>query len=245
MDKPKVLTHRQQLTLSTEINNQDNHPQIINGLKRTVKEAMVGPSFFQLIASGTNRTGIEQLLALLIAKYANMLSVGGNVNPNNLMEYAKNILNDWPTMSLDDMNVLLANGVKGRYNEKGIIRFDISVIYDWISKYQDDWAAERERQSAKLQGEINAGIQTMLSQTNPETEKMVDEFLEKISDFKKVPALSADQIWELGRPERPKKSVTIAREKFIVGDGFEVYAESLEEAEKAYVAFKKQSKRKK
>jgi hypothetical protein len=245
MDKTKALTHRQQSVLSTEINNLANHPQIINGLKRTIKEAMVGPSFFQLIASGSNRIGIEQLLALLIAKYANMLSVGGNVKPDNLMEYAKNILNDWPTMSLDDMNVLLSNGVKGRYNEKGIIRFDISVIYDWISKYQDEWAAEQERQSAKYQSEINAGIQTMLSQTNPETEKMVDEFLEKISDFKKVPALSDEQIWDLGRPDRPKKSVTIAREKFIVGDGFEVYADSLEEAEKAYEAFKKQSKRKK
>lgn len=245
MDKTKALTPWQQSTLSTEINNQANHPEIINRLKRTVKDAMASPSFFQLIGSGANRKGIEQLLALLIAKYANLLSVGGNVKPDNLMEYANSILNDWPTISLDDVNVLLANGVKGRYNEKGIIRFDISVIYDWITKYQDEWAAEREKQIAKHQSEINAGIQTMLSQTNPETEKLVDDFLEKISDFKKVPALSVDQIWELGRPERPKKSVTVAREKFIVGDGFEVHADSLEEAEKAYEVFKRQSKRKK
>lgn len=58
------------------------------------------------------------------------------------MEYAKEIISDWPTMSLDDFNILLSNGVKGRYGQ--IFRFDIEVIYSWISAYQEEYWEVKE-----------------------------------------------------------------------------------------------------
>jgi hypothetical protein len=218
--------------LSTEINNTGNHASVITSLKRTVREAMPSPSFTQLFQAGTNRKELEQVVAVLISKYAHMLTVGGNMKPEHAMEYARNVINDWPTMSLDDLNILLANGVKGRYNEKGIMRFDIEVLYQWISKFQDEWGAEYERM---IQLQKNKPINPI--KTTPETEKLVDSFLEKLSDFNKAPKLTEDQLRELGKERMKKRGITLARNKFII-DGMEVSADTEEEARKMYEVFK-------
>lgn len=229
---------QQPLALSTEINNIRNHVAIVTGLKRTIKDSLTSPSISQLITSGANRIELEQVLAVIISKYANMLTVGGNLNPNHPLEYAKNILNDWPTMSLDDFNILLANGVKHKYNEPGkLFRFDISVIYDWIAKYQNDWCDEYEKFLSKQK---NAPL-LMDAKVSTEAEKLMDSFLDKLSDFKKIPAMTEDEIWEAGKKDRVKKGITLAREKFVI-DGLEVHADSEKEAEKMVKAFKSKKK---
>lgn len=128
-------------SLSTiAINDPTKHGVIISDLMRSVKEAVQSPSFNQLVHSGANVEQIENLLAVLLVKYSGMLSVGGNLKPGQSVEIAKNIIEDWPTMSLDDFNILLSNGVKGRYNEPGkLFRFDIAVVYEWIGAYQDEY----------------------------------------------------------------------------------------------------------
>jgi len=226
------LTLTQHSEISTVINNQGNHAAIVSNLKRTVKEAMVSLSFVQLQKAGANRVEMEQIVAVLILKYAHMLTVGGNLRPEHPMEYARQIIHDWPTMSLDDLNILLANGVKGRYNDKGVMRFDIAVLYDWIAKYQDEWSAEYER---TMQKEKNKPINPIVA--TPETERLVDSFLEKLSDFNKVPKLTDEQLKELGREKRQKRGVTLARKKFVI-EGMEVSADTEEEALKMYGAFK-------
>jgi hypothetical protein len=236
MENKKDLMLPQHSALSTEINNVGNHASIIVGLKNKVSDVMSSPSIFQLTHAGANRKELEQVVAVLISKYANMLTVGGNMKPEHAMEYAKNVLNDWPTMSFDDLNILLANGVKGRYNEKGIMRFDIAVLYDSISKYQDEWSAECERILKKRKSN-----QINLVASNPEAEKLMNSFLEKLSDFKSAPKLTEEQIKDLGTERQRKKSTTVVREKFII-EGMEVSADSEVEARKIYDEFKRTKK---
>lgn len=137
------MIQKQPYQISTvAINNPKNHPAILEALQTSIKKAIDSPSFNQLIHSGANEKETAQLLAVLISKYANMLTVGGNLRPEHPLQFAKEIISDWPTMSLDDFNILLSNGVKGRYGQ--IFRFDIEVIYSWISAYQDEYWEVKE-----------------------------------------------------------------------------------------------------
>jgi hypothetical protein len=141
MENQKGLMLNPKSSLSTiAINDPTKHGVIISDLRRSVRDAIQSPSFNQLVHSGANVEQIENLLAVLLVKYSGMLSVGGNLKPGQSVEIAKNILEDWPTMSLDDFNILLSNGVKGKYNEPGkLFRFDIAVVYEWIGAYQDEY----------------------------------------------------------------------------------------------------------
>lgn len=126
-------------------------------LKLSIREAIDSPSFNQLKASGANVKETRQLLAVLISKYASMLTVGGNLQPNHPMMYAESIIQDNPSMSLDDFNILMANGVKGKYNDNDknkLYRLDILVIYEWIRAYQEEFWEVKEnlpRQKSALE----------------------------------------------------------------------------------------------
>jgi len=143
MDTKKDLILRPQSGISTtvnRINDISQHPAILSDLSYSIKKAVDKPSFSQLITQGANVKETQQVLAVLISKYANMLTVGGNLRPEHPMQYAESVMRDNPGMSLDDFNILLDNGVKGRYNEPGkLFRFDITVLYEWISKYLDQY----------------------------------------------------------------------------------------------------------
>jgi hypothetical protein len=108
------------------------------------------------------------------------------------MEYAKEIISDWPTMSLDDFNILLANGVKGRYGQ--IFRFDIEVIYNWIAAYQEEYWEVKE----------NLPRQPSALEMLPD-EKLID--LQKViaeSEERIIMPLTNKEVWEEGQ-EKPKK----------------------------------------
>lgn len=184
------------------------------------------------VAKGESVRAIEQIVAILITKAASMLTVGGNLRPEHPIEIARMLLKEFPYCSLDDFKLLLQRGVMGRYGK--ILRFDVAVIFGWANAYMDEWAEEHERMLAKEK----AKPIEILKNTTPETEKLVDSFLEKLSDFKKIPALTEDQIWEMGKERRAKRGVTLARQKFTI-EGMEVSADTEDEARRMYEAFKR------
>ena len=191
------MTLRQQSGISTvlinRINDRSQHAAILSDLKPSIKKAIDSPSFNQLAACGANVRETTQLLAVLISKYANMLTVGGNLRPEHPMQYAESIIQDHPTMSLDDFNILLANGVKGRYNEPGkLFRFDISIIYEWIGFYQDEYWQVKES----------------MPKQKSALEMLPDDKLQELQEaFKGGPAvvpITEQEIKQEGK-ERPKK----------------------------------------
>jgi len=124
------------------INDPSQHGLVLASLNTSIRKSIDSPSFNQLVAQGAKEERIEALLAVLILKYSNMLSVGGNLKQGQSIEIAKMIVSDWPTMSLDDFNILLGNGVKGKYGQ--IFRFDITVVYEWIAAYQEEFWEVKE-----------------------------------------------------------------------------------------------------
>lgn len=200
MEKEKALTLRQPSEISTiranQINDVSQHAAILGDLRLSIKEAIDSPSFNQLKASGANVKETTQVLAVLILKYANMLTVGGNLRPEHPLQYAESIVQDHPSMSLDDFNILLSNGVKGRYNEPGkLFRFDISVIYDWIASYLNDFWEVKEnlpRQKSALELLPDDKIQE------------IQEVIKQAEGVKPVRPMTNEEMKAEGRPLKNK-----------------------------------------
>ncbi len=199
MENQKALMLRQQSGISTvlinRINDISQHASILGDLKPSIRQAVDSPSFNQLLACGANLKETRQILAVLISKYANMLTVGGNLRPEHPMQYAESIIDDNPTMSLDDFNILLSNGVKGKYNEPGkLFRFDISVIYEWIGCYQDEfWELKESLPKNKT------ALELLSDEQLTEIQKAVKSSQDRI-----VTPITEKQIRDEGR-EKPKK----------------------------------------
>lgn len=173
------------------INDASQHGLIISDLSLSISKSIDSPSFNQLINLGAKEEKIEALLAVLILKYSNMLSVSGNLKQGQALEFAQMIISDWPTMSLDDFNILLSNGVKGRYNEPGkLFRFDISVIYGWIEAYQIQFAEVKEKQVRQP---------SALEMLSTESLSKLAEIVKDAPGLKSLPGMSKQEIRKFGK----------------------------------------------
>lgn len=203
---------RQQSEISTirarQINDISQHAAILGDLRISIREAIDSPSFNQLKAGGANVKETRQVLAVLISKYANMLTVGGNLRPEHPMQYAEFIIQDNPSMSLDDFNILLANGVKGRYNEPGkLFRFDISIIYEWIAAYLDQFWEVKE----------NLPKQKSAFELLPD-EKIaeIQEVIAKAEGVKPILPITDEDIKREGREKPVKRNYAPPNQEFVI-----------------------------
>lgn len=201
-----TLTQNSNTSLITQI-NAGNLIGVIGGLHSDFTK-VVGESIpvKQLINLGAYPNQIEASIALLISKFAKMLSVGGNLKEGQSVEIAKMLLEEYPTMSLDDFNLMLSRGVRGRYGE--IFRFDVAVIFGWAGQYMEEWAEEKERQLAKLK---SPPVETEWPESNaiprPDIDEAINEFLNNLKDskVKSMPSLTRDEIRQEGQSEPPRK----------------------------------------
>lgn len=207
MENQKGLTHTRHSeisTISNRINDPEQHKAIIGDLSLSIRKAIDSPSFNQLKASGANVKETTQVLAVLILKYANMLTVGGNLRPEHPMQYAESMIQDNPTMSLDDFNILLSNGVKGKYNEAGkLFRLDIAVIYDWIRAYQEEfWEVKENLPKQK----------TALEMLPDDKLNEIQEVIAKADGVRPVRSLTHEEVMREGKAKLVKhlgKDMTI------------------------------------
>lgn len=154
-----------------------------------------------LIAHGASIGQIKAIVAALITKYANMLSVGGNLKQGQSIEFADMLLEEYPTASLDDINIMLSRGVKGRYGD--IFRFDVSVLFSWMKLYQAEWAEEKEKQHKKektTETEIDPDF-------DPKNADFINSFLNNLQGAKmeSVRSLTPEEIKKEGKERPPRK----------------------------------------
>jgi hypothetical protein len=158
----------------------------------------------QLINQGAQVNQIEAGIAILISKYAKMLSVGGNLKEGQSVEIAKMLVEEYPLMSLDDFNIMLSRGVRGRYGE--IFRFDVAVIFGWAGEYQAEWAEENERQWSKKKGDLKTAIEEIPQ--SDKVDELLNAFLKQLKEqsdgMKSVPRLTPQEIRKEGQAEAPR-----------------------------------------
>lgn len=199
-----MLMQNLSTSLVTQIND-GNLIGVIGGLESDFSK-VVSQSIptKQLINQGARANQIEAAIALLISKFAKMLSVGGNLKEGQSVEIAKMLLEEYPTMSLDDFNLMLSRGVRGRYGE--IFRFDVAIIFGWAGQYMEEWAEEKERQLAKAKNKLYEKPEPNAI-PRPDVDKEINELLEKLKDSKvnAVPKLTREEIRAEGRETPPRK----------------------------------------
>lgn len=211
MENEKALTQTKLLQLSTalssyveKVSDVRHHPAIIGDLKASISEAMQSPPVRQLINCGADVKGIEQVLAVMVLKYAKMLHIGGTIGTDEPLTIAKMLIQEYPLNSLDDFNVMFMRGVMGRYGK--VMGFDISVIFGWALMFQDEWASEREKLMDKPV-EPEPAEKPEVPQKKIDVDKLLAEHLETLRDtkMKGVPKLTPQEIKQEGQSEPPRK----------------------------------------
>ena len=188
--------------------NTGNYAAVVTALTTAIEKAVAESiPVKQLINEGAKESHIVATVAALVSKYASMLTVGGNLKPGHEIEIAKMLIEDYPTMSLDDFNLMLSRGVRGRYGE--IFRFDIAVIFAWAGQYLEEWADEKERQ---LRVEANKLYEKPEPNAipRPDVDEKLNALLEELSQAPAhhVPRLTRDEIKQEGQSTPPRKKAS-------------------------------------
>jgi len=124
-----ALIQRQASKLSkiTQLNTGD-YKTVLNALQPTIEKTVADSiPLKELINLGAKEPHMVTTIALLIRKYAEFLSVGGNLKPGQEVEISKMLLEEYPTASLDDFDLMLKRGVMGRYSEKTLGFDSVSI----------------------------------------------------------------------------------------------------------------------
>lgn len=208
MRKPQSAISTVTSELLVAIADRRCHPAIVGGLSASISDALQAPPIRQLINLGASREGIEQVLAVMVSKYAHMLHIGGTIGPHEPMTIARMLIQEYPLCSLDDFNVMFTRGVTGRYGK--VMGFDISIIFFWASEYQVEWAEVREQMIDKLiepEPETKPERPESNAIPRPDIDKEINELLDNLKDskVKPMPSLTREEIRREGQSEPPRK----------------------------------------
>lgn len=221
-----ILTEPKTASLITSLNT-GNYSGVIKALESDLAFAVAkSVPTRQLINSGAKEPHLVATLAMLVTKYAEMLSVGGNLKAGHEIEIAKMLIEEYPTASLDDFQIMLSRGVRGRYGE--IFRFDVAVIFGWMAAYMEEWAEEKERQLAKERGQQKTTIEEIKEVEPEKVDAMLNELLDKLKDnregMKSMPQLTPKEIREDGQSAPPRKKAAASAQFLTTAEQAELKA---------------------
>jgi hypothetical protein len=197
---------------SAAINDHSNHAAVIKSLATNITDAMNKIPIKTLINTGTELQKLEQVLAVLILKYSTMLNMHTNLQSGQPLEIAKWIVEEFPYQSLDDFNVILMNGFKGRYGN--FTRFDVSILLQWTEKYIDDYYT-RVEQEVKSTRENESDKPLLTPEQSANVDKLLTDYLQQLAPTHKVPPITTQEIKSEGQ-EQPKKKSHVSSDERVV-----------------------------
>jgi len=169
----------------------------ISLLSNRISEVVSTPPIQQLLNQGQKKGILEAIISLLIIKASHSLSVSGNLKQGQADQIAKQIIADYPLLSIEDINLLLSNGIKGKYGE--IYRMDISVIYSWIRSYEEE-KAEYIEEKRLLNEKKQVDIKDIAY--DPLNDAIINDFLDKLASaggMRKVPKVTKEELYDDGK----------------------------------------------
>lgn len=214
MENQKLTITTKSVTSISAVNDPTQHRTIIDTLAPTIDQAFDKPPVKQLMNAGADRIQIENILAVIILKWSSMLSVSGNLKQGQAIEIAKMLIDEHPYHSIDDFNLMLMRGVKGRYGQ--IFRFDVSVVFDWMNKFIDEYyqeKEERQKRISQIRHVVDDEIKPTLTEEESErVNELIENFLTNLKSMnvKPVSPLTDAEIKREGRlnPDRKKYHYT-------------------------------------
>lgn len=172
MENNKLTQGKNYLPSINVINDTRRHGEVIAQLGNTIEKAIPAVPVKNLINQGAEKRNIISLVAVLVLKYARLLTCSGNLQEGHALTIADALVEEYPYQSLTDFNIMLLRGTRSRYGVP--YRFDISVCFDWMNKYIDEYYEECERM-VKV-GKVAEKV-TNLPELSPEASERVDLLL--------------------------------------------------------------------
>jgi len=141
-----------------------------------------------------------------ITKLAAMVNTGGNLNNAQIQFIAEQLIEKYPMETLADFKICFTRALTGNYGD--VFRLDTIIIFGWMEKYLNEKYQVLEQQLAKGKNKRVEFTVPEGKELSPETEKLIQDYINSLSDFKKVPAMTEEEIKELGRERIKPRSVS-------------------------------------
>jgi hypothetical protein len=184
--------------------NSKQYDKVIRNLAPDIYKAQNCSPIQNLINNGASKKEIVNTVAILILKYGNLLNVSGNLKEGQALAYAEIIVETFPGMSIDDINLALKYGCTSQYGQ--VYRYDISVISDWMHKYNDKFYQIKEEQIRKQKEELDKTEYDIPVTDREKIDKYLNQLLEEISKIqvKNARPISDAEIKQEGQ-EKPQR----------------------------------------
>lgn len=179
----------------------------------------------------TGKGKVVIFIKLELAKLADRVSVGNNLNSTQVEFIATQLVDYFPNESLADFKICFERGSMGQYGE--IFRMDGIVVRKWMEQYLEEKYTIVEEELKK----------TPDNMYRPGEVKTQDErHIEWLAKWQKevggignkIPGMTDEEIKANGKQQPPKKSAHTAGWAYFTVEGYKIYAGSQEQAEEQY-----------
>ena len=138
----------------------------------------------------SNLVSVIAFLRIIIGKTANYFNVSGNMNQDQVIETANDILNLYYFLSIEDFKLCFEKGRQLRYGQ--VFRMDGSIILGWLDQYVEERSEVAEQDNLNKHNEAlsetdnkeiaDKDFYDKFTDKNPEKPKEVNNELQKVSD---------------------------------------------------------------
>lgn len=179
----------------------------------------------------TGKGKVVIFIKLELAKLADRVSVGNNLNSTQVEFIATQLVDYFPNESLADFKICFERGSMGQYGE--IFRMDGIVVRKWMEQYLEEKYTIVEEELKK----------TPDNMYRPGEVKTQDErHIEWLAKWQKevggignkIPGMTDEEIKTNGKEQPPKKSAHTSGWAYFTVEGYKIYAGSQEQAEEQY-----------
>jgi hypothetical protein len=209
-------------------------------LPTRIEDALDLPVVREVI-SVAGQTNVQAYIHFELIKLSNLVSVGGNLNHQQAVFIAQELINLFPNETLADFKLCFQRGAIGQYGE--IFRLDGIVIRGWMEKYLEEKYEVKVRELYKERDEMYKPAPRTLTEEiqDQKTKDRLQQWKEtilKASEDMKIPDLPENIVKETGK-ENYRPPAKTGGEAWFNVRGIEILASSQEEAEKrAAIALK-------
>ena len=170
-------------------------------LPTKIELAIEEPKIREMIKA-IGQTPVKQMIQFELIKLAELMSVGGNLNPAQVNFIAEQLIELYPTESIADFKICFRRGAMGSYGQ--IQRMDGLTIGEWMKEYLKEKYEVLENAMMKERDEYYKVI--IPENSDRDWHKEWLEAVNKNDGFKTVPKLTEDEIKVEGQA-KPKEKV--------------------------------------
>lgn len=191
-------------------------------IPKKIKDALNFPPICD-VEKVIGRGKIVLFIKAELIQLSSLVSVSGNITPEQMEFIATNLVEMFPNESMADFKLCFERGCMGQYGE--IYRMDGVVLRGWLEKYLDEkYQVIEQELRAEKKTEESADY------SGPGYEKF-KQFAKELQDgLKKVPGIADKEIRKYGQ-EKPVQNTITNGYKYFDVRGVQILATTQEHAE--------------